>query len=103
MRIIPSLNPISKRNLDVQTATENYNFKHEKYKVHKRLNINDQATQNSSQQSSCIEVSDKPLANIKEKKHLIEESLAESIDDKPQSACIDEEREAMRVKTTRFF
>ena len=107
MRIIPSLNPISKHSTNVQTATENYDHPCEKYSVNQRLDTDDPVIQISSQQSSsCVEVSGEPSANIKGKivkKNLIKKSLVESIDDEPQSACIDEEREAMRVKTTRFF
>lgn len=106
MRIISSVNPISKHSTDVQTATENYDHQCEKYKVNQRLDTHDPVTQNSSQQSSCVKVGGEPLANIKGKtvkKHLNKKNLVESTDDEPQIVCVDEEREAMRIKTTRFF
>ena len=108
MRIIEYLNPTGKRCMDVQTVTENYDCKCEEHDVNQESSTHAQINHDQCpQSSSCIEINGEPLANTTGKnreKHLLEENLVGSADNEPQSVQdIDEEREAMLIKTTRFF
>ena len=108
MKIIPYLNSNNRHRTDIQTVIEKYILNNEEHDINQKSNTDARMTQNSVQQPPAhIEISNKTSAYIHERiaqKKRLKDSLVELIDREPQNAeFIDEEREAIRTETIRFF
>lgn len=109
MKIIAYLNPASRSSMDVRTILKKYKLKYEEHDIVKSPNTHTQIIRNPGQQPSspCVEIDGTMLVNVSGEtveKYLLKKGLVESIYSEPRKAhCIDEEREAIRSKTVRFF
>ena len=108
MKIVTHLNVNCRYSRNVRAIMEKYNLYYEEHDDARIQSLYAQKTQSSNTRLlPCVAINGIELTDISGKdvqKHLLEKGLIETVDRKPRKILhTDEEQEAMRSKTIRFF